>query len=761
MEVKTNAPSTHGLGVIAEPGLSLVLCAALEMAGREVVTGPPAEVWQALAEGRVDRVLRLGATAERDPTWVAAGSPHRAAVTWIDSPTEHKGLEDILARVGVREPPSPHTRWDSGPLAVSSASLLGAILQLRPSLKLVVERGGATLALCVADGRVLAVGIEGQRFFHDLAIVADPGLRLPLQIWAAPAAALDARQALHADLGFLCEYDALFTRSPAYQRHVARVIADLLSGGCDSLHIEGHAASPHGVPLASALFEAAPLIAPELRRRLIGDMPLRGSGSIPELLRPALPPSRFGRLYFALEDGAVLDALPAGRLSPVEVEGALLVGLLAGVLRRLPPPRAAGAPSTQGPFVRPRGLRAPEGAGEAEGQQVTTPTGVPGRVRTGTMPLGTPFETPAVSLADPRCGTPRRFLDLLRTIADEGERRHKRARIPGTRFAPTGLVAGDLLLFFTIGAGGHGSVLVATTEVGPLAGRVFAVKRLGAQHIDNPEVRAGFVREARLMQSLAHPHIVVGHGGLDSDLGPLFAMELVHGVSLAELVQAAARAERSIPDAVTRAIGLALASALDYVHHLEAPDGGPLALVHRDVAPANVLLGFDGRVKLTDFSVAQASRPDLAPAARTARSGRLGYMAPESLLAPPGPQADVFGLACCLYELATLTPALERLDPSASLEALVQATHVPVLARAPHLDPRLAYAIERGLAPRPSERFASAAALGNAIAPRGGEDDAAAGNELLVKMLDELFGDLRARELEALGRMLPSADAPA
>ncbi|MFO0750325.1 MAG: serine/threonine-protein kinase [Myxococcota bacterium] len=747
----TTGPTTRGIGIIADPAQSLLLRAALEFAGIQTTTGQPHEVWADLRDGFVAEVVRLGAAQERDPGWVAAGRPWKDRVLWVESPLEQGGIDAITSKLHVPPPLDLAARWDSGTISVSSWALLGAMLQLRPTMKIVVERPHGWLGLCLAEGRVIAAAVEGKRFFDDPGIAGDMRLRLALNLWVEPSHDLDSRAALFADLGFLCEYDTLFSQSEAFEKHVAGVVGELLSAPCEHIAIEAHAPSRFGVPLARAALAAVALARDEVRRAVIGDLPLRALGAIPETLRAALPPAQYGRLFFALQDGATLAELPRGRMAPAEVESAVVLGLLAGAITRLTPPPASAPVAPIAPVAPVADAPLPELELTTPTPQPRSPTtGVRARVKSGTTPMGTPLPPPSLSLADPRCGSPLRFLEVLRTVADEGQRRQKRPRVTGTRFAPAGIDAGDALLYYGIGSGGHGSVYLGAVARGPRAGQLVAAKRLSDAHAQNPRMRAGFSREARLLETMRHPHIVAGHGELVTPAGNLMLMELVHGVSLAELITALTRSGRVVPEPIARYVARAVAEALAYVHELRDASGRALGLVHRDVAPANVLLGFDGRVKLADFSVTQSADDEVGPAKRGARSGRLGYMAPESLLQPPGPSADVFALACCLYEMLTCEPAIERQDPSALHEAIVLAKHVPILERAPALDPRLAYAIERGMACKPNERFANMRAFRQALEPRPGSE---AGSDDLVKLLDDQFAALRARELEAIARM--------
>src|SRR3954469_12119315 len=176
-----------------------------------------------------------------------------------------------------------------------------------------------------------------------------------------------------------------------------------------------------------------------------------------------------------------------------------------------------------------------------------------------------------------------------------------------------------------------------------LLDRRVAVKLLHAQFADEPEFLERFRREARAAARLSHPNIVpiydVGEYG--ETRTPYIVMELVDGGNLKDRIRQAA----PLPDAEIRTIGATLATALEYAHRR--------GLVHRDIKPQNVLLGEDGRPRLTDFGIAQA----MASSGLTRTGivmGSVQYIAPELVRNRAAvPQSDVYSLGVVLYEMAT------------------------------------------------------------------------------------------------------------
>jgi len=163
-----------------------------------------------------------------------------------------------------------------------------------------------------------------------------------------------------------------------------------------------------------------------------------------------------------------------------------------------------------------------------------------------------------------------------------------------------------------------------------------------------------FPDEARLAASPPHQHIAqVFDLGTTDDGAYFLVMEYVHGETLRNLLAVARARAMPVPPGFGIAVGNAVASALQYAHERTDERGLPLNIVHRDVTPANVLVGYDGAVKLIDFGIAKA-------AARTSQTltgvvkGQARYLAPEQVLNQPlDARTDVFALGIVLFELTT------------------------------------------------------------------------------------------------------------
>jgi serine/threonine protein kinase len=250
-----------------------------------------------------------------------------------------------------------------------------------------------------------------------------------------------------------------------------------------------------------------------------------------------------------------------------------------------------------------------------------------------------------------------------------------------------------------IARGGMGSVYRAVDES---LGRQVAVKVLRRELADDPTFLERFRREARAAAALSHPGVagVYDYGELGGSA--FIVMELVEGETLAERIAATGR----LPFTEAFAIGEQVARALAAAH--------AHGLVHRDVKPANVLLG-PGGAKVTDFGIAKA-----ATSATLTRTGMVlgsaNYVAPEQAQGDDvGPAADQYSLGCVLFEAVTGRTPYTGANPVAIATQHVSSPVPDPRADLPDLPAPAADLIRRALAKHPADRFPSATALAEAL----------------------------------------------
>jgi serine/threonine-protein kinase len=275
---------------------------------------------------------------------------------------------------------------------------------------------------------------------------------------------------------------------------------------------------------------------------------------------------------------------------------------------------------------------------------------------------------------------------------------------------------GKYRLVEPLASGGMADVWRA--EVTGAAGVVkeVALKLVRGEHGARSDFVRMFVDEARLASRLGHGNVVQVFEFDQVDGRYYIAMELVRGRDLGRVVERAREAgvRLGLPRAVQ--IGVEVARALSYAHRL-TEGGQPLGVVHRDVSPHNVLVSFEGEVKLTDFGIARAMHRAGLSEPGTIK-GKAAYMAPEQARGEAvDARADVFSLGVVLWELCAGRRLFAREGDVATLEAVRSSAPVsPPSAWNEEVPPALDRAILGALERDPARRTGSAQELGAALA---------------------------------------------
>ena len=296
---------------------------------------------------------------------------------------------------------------------------------------------------------------------------------------------------------------------------------------------------------------------------------------------------------------------------------------------------------------------------------------------------------------------------------------------------------GRYRLLRRIAVGGVAEVYLAASE--GLAGfsKRVVVKRLYPEHARDPDLVAMFLDEARLGALLHDPHIVevydIGAEGAEY----FIAMEHVRGRDLRDLLNA--RPGEPLPLPAALAIVKSVAAGLHHAHEQRDPGGQLLGVVHRDVTPANVLLGWDGAVKLSDFGVAKWAEQRSRTEQGTLK-GKLSYMSPEQCRGQAlDRRSDVFALGVLLYELTTGDRPFRAASDFETLSAIVAGRYDAPTEERPGYPVALEAVVRRALETDPDRRFPDAAALGAALEDVAGQVGAHGGPADVARCLAERF----------------------
>jgi len=292
-----------------------------------------------------------------------------------------------------------------------------------------------------------------------------------------------------------------------------------------------------------------------------------------------------------------------------------------------------------------------------------------------------------------------------REAREESSARLARATTDGDRYELLGELA----------TGGMATVYLGRLRRPMGFSRLVAIKCMHPQYAKDPTFASMFVDEARLTARLRHPNIVptldiVADGG-----HLLLVMEYVEGESLAGLLRLVRNANDRIPPAVACAIIHDLLLGLHEAHEARDDDGQPLAIIHRDVSPQNVVIGLDGLARVLDFGVAKA-RSRVHHSNEGEIKGKIPYMPAEQLFGEGiDRRVDIYAAGVLLWE--ALTGA--RLFEGASEEILVRHIDENAVAapssRASGVSPELDAVVLKAISKNPDDRYPTALAMAEAL----------------------------------------------
>lgn len=272
----------------------------------------------------------------------------------------------------------------------------------------------------------------------------------------------------------------------------------------------------------------------------------------------------------------------------------------------------------------------------------------------------------------------------------------------------------DFEIVRRLGAGGMAEVFLAKKRGAEGTYKLLVLKRILPAYGSSRRFRSMFAEEAQLATRLNHPNIVQVYDFQDyGEEGQLLSMEFVEGPDLKRLVRVAQAQNRRIPPFVAAYIVAEVAKGLHYAHERKDEAGRPLDIVHRDVSPQNILLSFDGAVKIADFGIASANLFREEPGVL---KGKTAYMSPEQARAERVTRrTDIYSLGVVFFELLT-GRSLHGAAEGAELLELVRAGVVePPSTFVRELPSELEEIAMRALAKNPEERFETGRDFAGAI----------------------------------------------
>ena len=288
--------------------------------------------------------------------------------------------------------------------------------------------------------------------------------------------------------------------------------------------------------------------------------------------------------------------------------------------------------------------------------------------------------------------------------------------------------------------GGMADLLVARASGLQGFERHVVLKCLRSQQAEDAAFVDMFVTEARLAGALHHHNIVQVLDIGQEDGKHFFAMEYVHGEDVRRLLEQLSARKSQPPIQHVVAIMTAVAAALHHAHEQKGSDLKPLGIVHRDVSPANIIIAYDGNVKVVDFGIAKAAMRTSETQAGMLK-GKVPYMAPEQCTGKPvDRRSDVFALGIVLYELVTVRRLFKGDNEFFTMSALVQGEIPrPSLHRA-DLPKPLENIILKALAREPSDRYQTAEEMRAALEDFADKAGLRMSTSTLANYMKKLFG---------------------
>jgi len=271
---------------------------------------------------------------------------------------------------------------------------------------------------------------------------------------------------------------------------------------------------------------------------------------------------------------------------------------------------------------------------------------------------------------------------------------------------------GKFVLLEKLAAGGMAEVYLAKIQGAENVSKFVAVKRILPQFSNNSEFIDMFKAEAKIAVNLAHPNIVsIFEFGVEKGQFYL-AMEYVEGRNLRQILNRMKELGRSFPQDQAIYLINDAARGLDHAHRcIDGTTGNPLNIIHRDISPQNIMISFEGSVKIVDFGIAKAESQVESTRAGTLK-GKFSYMSPEQAEGQEiDSRTDVFSLGIILWEILASDRLFLSNNEMNTLKKIKEC-HIPSLHKLdPVLSPELEKIVNKALAKDKNTRYNSAAEL--------------------------------------------------
>ena len=305
--------------------------------------------------------------------------------------------------------------------------------------------------------------------------------------------------------------------------------------------------------------------------------------------------------------------------------------------------------------------------------------------------------------------------------------------------AEVGSTANRYQILGKLAVGGMAEIFLARGANTAGLVRYCVLKRILRERATDAEFVQMFLDEAKLAAQLQHPNIASVY-----DIGMLgdsyfFTMEYVHGETVRSLLQRARQRERKVPMACVLTIIAGAAAGLHHAHERNGNDGRPLGIVHRDISPANLMVSYEGNLKIVDFGVAKAA--DRVETKSGTVKGKISYLSPEQCRgARVDRRSDLFSLGIVMWEILTGERLYRRSSDFENMTAIVHEPPPPPSSRRPDVPRAIDDIVLRLLAKSVADRYQTAGEVVEALENASMRAGTILSQSAVSRLVHDLFG---------------------
>jgi len=313
-------------------------------------------------------------------------------------------------------------------------------------------------------------------------------------------------------------------------------------------------------------------------------------------------------------------------------------------------------------------------------------------------------------------------------------------------------VFGKYYLVDKIAVGGMAEIFKAKTFSHGGFEKLLVIKRILSHLSENEDFVSMFIDEAKISVSLQHANIVqiYDFGKIHSNY--FIAMEWIDGKDVKQILRKLASRRKLLPEEFAVHVAHEASKALDFAHRKADLQGKPMGIVHRDVSPSNVLVSYDGEIKIADFGIAKAQLSAYNTKDGVLK-GKFEYMSPEQARGENlTQQSDIFSAGIILYEMLTGRRLFTTDSEIKTLEKVRAVDIAPPSAVNPNIPPRLDAIVMRALQKNAGDRFRDAGEFQAALLEYMYPSTPTVTQKSLGLFMKQLFAEERALELTRLER---------